>query len=131
VNPLEPETTDDFLRRFHHGRDGRLLGVDVRMAQGRVRAVRFTLRLRDADTNDADTDLRLELTEVNELRLQVRPTEDPEALVDGLTIGTYGGLTFVDLMPWTDRPTGAHDFRLSNCYAAGAVVRWAVADAGG
>ena len=43
----------------------------------------FRLRLRDADADDAETDVRLELTEVNELRLQVRPTEDPEALVDG------------------------------------------------
>ena len=121
---LDPDATDDFLRRFHRGRDGRLLGVDVSLARGRVAAVAFTLRLRDADDDDAETDLRLELAEVNELRLQVRPTEDPQDLVDGIAVGTFGGLTFVDLMPWTDRPSGVHDYRASNCYAAGAVLRW-------
>ncbi|HEY1381326.1 MAG TPA: hypothetical protein VGF55_31285 [Gemmataceae bacterium] len=121
---LDPDATDDFLRRFHRGRDGRLLAVDLRTARGRVATVSFTVRLRDADHDDAETDVRLELGEVNELRLQVRPTEAPEALEDGIAIGTFGGLTFVDLMPWTDRPSGVHDYRASNCYAAGATVRW-------
>src|SRR5947209_3285909 len=100
--PLDPASTDAFLRRFHRGRDGRLAGVDVRTSRGRVRSLAFLLRLRDADAGDAETDVRLELSEVNELRLQVRPTEDPETLADGIAIGTFGGLTFVDLMPWTD-----------------------------
>ena len=121
---LEANGIDDFLRRFHRGREGRLLAVEVGTGRGQVRSIRFALRLRDGDAGDADADVSLELTEVNELRLQVRPTEDPETLVDGIAIGTFGGLTFVDLMPWTDRPTGVHDFRLSNCYAAGAVAAW-------
>ncbi len=125
---LDPDATDDFLRRFHRGRDGRLLAADVRTARGQVAAVAFTVRLRDADAADADTDVRLELAEVSELRLQVRPTEDPEALADGIAIGTFGGLTFVDLMPWTDRPSGVHDFRASNCYAAGVTLRWEVVE---
>jgi hypothetical protein len=129
---LDPDATDAFLRRFHRGRDGRLLGVEVRLSKGRVAAVTFALLLRDADDADADTDLRLELAEVDELRLQVRPTEDPQTLVDGIAIGTFGGQTFVDLMPWTDRPSGVHDYRVSNCYAGGATLRWAeVADEGG
>ena len=127
---LEPESVDDFLRRFHRGRDGRLLNVEVGLARGGVRAVTFTVRLRDADADDAETDLRLELAEVNELRLQVRPTEDPQTLQDGIAVGTFGGLTFVDLMPWTDRPSGAHDYRLSNCYAAGVVLQWEEIDGG-
>jgi hypothetical protein len=121
---LDPDATDDFLRRFHRGRDGLLLGVAVRTSKGRVAKVAFDLRLRDADADDSETDLRLELAEVDELRLQVRPTEDPQTLVDGMAIGTFGGLTFVDLMPWTDRPSGVHDYRASNCYAGGAIVRW-------
>ena len=127
---LEPQAIEGFLRRFHRGRDGRLLAVEVGTGRGQVRSIRFALRLRDADAGDADTDVSLELTEVNELRLQVRTTEDPETLADGIAVARYGGLTFVDLMPWTDRPTGAHDFRLSNCYAAGAVVAWEVVPAG-
>jgi hypothetical protein len=125
VDRLDPPTTAALLRRFHQGRDGRLLGVEVRMARGSVHSVTFALRLRDAENDDADTDLRLELSEVSELRLQVRPTENAETLADGIAVGTFGGQTFVDLMPWTDPPSGVHDFRLSNCYAAGAVLRWA------
>jgi hypothetical protein len=124
---LEPQSFEDFLRRFHRGHEGRLLGVTVETGRGQVRSVRFALRLRDAEADDADTDVSLDLTQVNELRLQVRPTEDPETLTDGIAIAAFGGLTFVDLMPWTDRPDGAHDFRLSNCYAAGAVARWKLA----
>jgi hypothetical protein len=128
---LDPDTTDAFLRRFHRGRDGRLLGVEACNARGRVESLTFVLGLRDAEAGDADTDVRLELAEVDELRLQVRPTEDPEMLADGIAIATFGGLTFVDLMPWTEQPSGVHDFRLSNCYAAGAVLRWDVTQAGG
>jgi hypothetical protein len=129
---LDPDAVDAFLRRFHRGRDGRLLAVEVRMARGRVAGLTFVVRLRDAEADDADTDVRLELAEVDELRLQVRPTEDPQTLEDGIAIGTFGGLTFVDLMPWTDRPSGVHDYRASNCYAAGAVLRWEEApDEGG
>jgi hypothetical protein len=122
------ESIDEFLRRFHRGRDGRLLGVEVSMANGSVKAVTFTVRLRDTDADDADTDVRLELVEINEMRLQVRPTEDPQTLTDGIAVGMFGGLTFVDLVPWTDHPSGVHDFRLSNCYAAGAIVRWEIAE---
>jgi hypothetical protein len=121
---LEPEAIDEFLRRFHRGREGTLLRVDVGLAHGGVGTVTFALRLRDATADDAETDLRLELAEVGELRLQVRPTEDPQPLEDGIAIGTFGGQTFVDLRPWTEHPSGVHDFRASNCYAAGAVVRW-------
>jgi hypothetical protein len=124
MDRLDPTATAAFLRRFHQGRDGRLLGVDVRMARGYVDKVMFSLRLRDAESDDADTDLRLELTEVSEIRLQVRPTEDPQTLTDGIAIGTFGGQTYVDLMPWSDPPSGVHDYRVSNCYAAGAVLRW-------
>ncbi len=124
MDRLDPTTTAAFLRRFHQGRDGRLLGVDVQMARGGVDSVTFALRLRDADNGDADSVLRLELTEVSELRLQVRPTENPEPLTDGIAVAAFGGQTFVDLMPWVDPPSGVHDFRLSNCYAAGTVLRW-------
>jgi hypothetical protein len=124
MNRLEPETTDDFLRRFHRGRDGRLLRVDVGMSHGGVGSVTFTLRLRDVDADDAETDLRLRLSEVGEVRLQVRPTEDPQPLDDGIAVGTFGGQTFVDLRPWTEHHSGVHDFRASNCYAAGAVLGW-------
>jgi hypothetical protein len=124
---LEPNSFEDFFRRFHRGLAGRLLRVEVRSGRGRVRSVRFELRLRDTEAGDADTEVSLELTEVDELRLQVRPTEDPETLTDGIAIAEFGGLTFVDLMPWTDQPSGVHDFRLSNCYAAGAVAQWELA----
>lgn len=131
MHRLEPDTADAFLRRFHHGRDGRLLGVEVRTGRGGLQSVAFLLRLPDAEDDDADTDVRLELAEVNEMRLQVRPTEDPQPLTDGIAVATYGGLTYVDLMPWTDKPSGVHDFRLSNCYAGGAVVTWDVTGIGG
>jgi hypothetical protein len=124
---LEPDAIEGFLRRFHRGQDGRLLGVEVRTGHCEVRSVRFSLRLRDADAGDVDADVSLDLAQVSELRLQVRPTEDPASLTDGLAIAVFGGLTFVDLMPWSDRPTGAHDFRLSNCYAAGVTATWELA----
>ena len=124
MDRLDPTTTVAFLRRFHLGRDGRLLGVEVRTARGGIGSLTFALCLRDADNDDADTNVLLELSEVSEMRLQVRPTEDPETLTDGIAIAVFGGQTFVDLMPWNDPPSGVHDFRLSNCYAAGAVLRW-------
>jgi hypothetical protein len=126
MQPLAPDQLDAFLRRFHRGRGGRLRAVDVALARQSVAAVTFTLEVRDADRDDADTELRLQVAEVAELRLQVRPTEDPQTLADGINIEMYQGLFFVDLLPWTDRPAGVHDYRVSSCYAAGAVLRWEV-----
>ncbi len=124
MEQLSPEQLDDFLARFHRGRDGTLRSVEVALARGGVAAVTFTLTVRDADRDDAETDVRLELAEVAELRLQVRPTEDPQALADGVNIGYFHNLFFVDLLPWTDRPAGVHDYRVSSCYAAGVTLRW-------
>jgi hypothetical protein len=126
---LEPPAVGEFLRRFHQGCDGRLLGIEITTGRGSLQTVAFLLRLREAD--DADVDIRLELAGVNEMRFQVRPTEDPTPLTDGIAIGSFGGLTFVDLMPWTDKPSGVHDYRLSNCYAAGAILRWDESGSGG
>ena len=131
MDRLDSNSIAPFLHRFHQGRDGRLLGVEVRTAHGSIGSVTFDLRLRDAEIDDADTDLRLELSEVSELRVQVRPTENPETLADGIAVAAFGGQTFVDLMPWTDPPSGVHDFRLSNCYAAGSALQWGKAEAAG
>jgi hypothetical protein len=128
VQPLNPDQLDAVLRRFHHARDGKLRSVDVALVRGRVAAVTYTIAVRDADRADALCDLRLQVTDVAEVRFQVRPTEDPQTLADGIRIETFHGLIFVDLLPWTDRPSGAHDYRVSSCYAAGVALRWEVAD---
>jgi hypothetical protein len=124
MESLDPARLDGFLRRFHHGRDARLSGVEMAMTAGRVTAVTFTLSARDADRDDTLTRLRLQVGEVSELRVQVRPTEDPTVLADGLRVGQFQGLYFLDLLPWTDDPAGVHDYRASSCYAAGVYLRW-------
>jgi hypothetical protein len=124
MHRLTPDHLADFLRRFHHGRDGTLRSVTVTTGRGGVAAVAFALTLRDADRDDAETDIRLELAPVAELRLQVRPTEDPRELADGIQIEAFQDVYFVDLQPWTDRPSGVHDYRVSSCYAAGVTLRW-------
>jgi hypothetical protein len=126
MQPLAPDQLGDFLRRFHRGHEGKLRAVEVALARGSVAAVTFTLAVRDADHDDDDAELRLQVAEVNELRLQVRPTEDPQSLVDGVNIEVFQGLFFVDLLPWSERPSGVHDYRVSSCYTAGAVLRWEV-----
>jgi hypothetical protein len=124
MEPLHPAQLDGFLRRVHSARDAALRAVDLTFARGRVASVTFTLAVRDADRDDADAELRLQVGEVSELRLQVRPTQDPTALPDGLRVGVFGGQFYLDLQPWADDPSGAHDFRVSSCYAAGAHLRW-------
>jgi hypothetical protein len=130
MHRLTPDQFDAFLRRFHHGRDGSLRSVGITMGRGGVAAVTFTLVLPDADRGDAETEVRLEVGEVTELRLQVRPTEDPQALAEGIHIESFQDVYFVDLQPWTDRPSGVHDFRVSSCYAAGVTLRWEEGGAG-
>jgi hypothetical protein len=129
LQPLNPDQLDAFLRRFQRGRDGRLRSVAVECARGGVATVTFSLAVPDAENGDGDLiDVRLQVAEVSELRLQVRPTEDPQTLADGINIELYNGLFFVDLLPWTERPAGVHDYRVSSCYAAGAGLRWESAE---
>src|SRR3954447_20596508 len=102
--------------------------MDVELVRASVATVTYTIAVHDAERADAPCDLRLQVTDVAEVRFQVRPTEDPQTLADGIHIETFRGLFFVDLLPWTDRPSGAHDYRVSSCYAAGVALRWEVAD---
>jgi hypothetical protein len=127
MTPLEPDQVDAFLRRFHRGRGGRLRAVAVTAARGGVSAVTFTLTARDAQADDAEVELRLRVGRVGELRLQVRPTEDPTELAEGVNVGRFQDQFFVDLQPWTDGPLGVHDYRASSCYAAGATLAWELA----
>ena len=126
---LGPDTVDEFLRRFHRGRGGRLRAVEVAAGRGGVASVTFTVAVRDADAGDDAVVLRLRVADVGELRLQVRPTEDPTELAEGINVGRFQDLYYVDLQPWTDGPLGVHDYRASSCYAAGATLAWELADA--
>ena len=128
MHDLTPGQLDAFLARFRHGEGGRLRGVEARTGRGGLAVLAFTLELPDAEDGDDPATVRLELGGVAEMRLQVRPTEDPTELADGLTIGRFNDLYYVDLQPWTDQPSGVHDYRASSCYAAGFTLRWDLLD---
>lgn len=128
MQDLSPGQIDAFLARFRHGGEGRLRGVEAATGWGGLAVLAFTLELLDADHGDEPTAVRLELGGVAEMRLQVRPTEDPSELSDGIAIGRFNDLYYVDLQPWTDQPSGVHDYRASSCYAAGRILRWELRD---
>ena len=47
-------------------------------------------------------------------------------LSDGLAIGWFDGLVFLDFSPYTTDPDGIDDFRRSGCYFAGESATWEV-----
>jgi hypothetical protein len=47
-------------------------------------------------------------------------------LSDGLTLGWFEGLVFLDFGPYTSEPDGVDDFRRSGCYFAGLSATWEV-----
>lgn len=47
-------------------------------------------------------------------------------LSDGLTLGWFEGLVFLDFGPYTTEPDGVDDVRRSGCYFAGLSATWEV-----
>ncbi len=133
MNRVQPHEIAKFLRLYRLI-GGRLRAVKVVHKGGRVVAVEFRTRVREA-ISDLGKDpryvkLRLRLDGVEEFRFQMRPSQ-PKAKITDARIGYHNGLFFVTLDSVgleSSEMAQVFDFRASEVYAAGRELFWDVTE---
>jgi hypothetical protein len=122
MNELTPSNVYAFFRRFQF-RGGRLRRFAVRDKSSQATVAEVWLSARDSKSNQP-VRMRLLFDRVEEYRFQRRPGMTPLRLKE-VQVGFFGDLVYVNLDPFPeDGPPKVMDFRASDCFLAGRVVRW-------
>ena len=122
MNELTPANVYAFLKRFQF-RGGRLRRFAIRDKSRKATFAEVRLSARDTKSNQP-VRLRLLFDHVEEYRFQRRPGMTPLRLKE-VQVGFFGDLVYVNLDPFPeDGPPKVMDFRASDCFLAGRVVRW-------
>ncbi len=123
MNELTPANLHAFQKRFQLG-GGRLRAFRVRTGS-QTTSAELRLLVRDTHAN-APARLRLVFDGVEEYRFQRRPGVAPRKLAE-VQFGFFGDLTYLNLDAFPeDGPPKVMDFRASDCFLAGRLVRWEV-----
>ena len=124
MNELTPGNLHAFLKRFQL-KGGRLLRFQVRPRKADGTSAALRLRALDTQSN-SKIRLRLVFSNVEEYRFQRRPGYGLTRLND-VQFGFFGDLTYLNLDAFAvDGPPKVMDFRASDCFIAGRIVRWEI-----
>ena len=126
MNELTPGNLHAFTKRFQL-KGGRLLRFQVRPRKADATTADVRLRVLDAQSNKT-VRLRLVFSHVEEYRFQRRPGYGLTRLND-VQFGFFGDLTYLNLDAFAvDGPPKVMDFRASDWYIAGRIVRWEIVE---
>jgi hypothetical protein len=129
MTPIRPHELVAFLRRYRLP-GGRVRAVRVRHPSPNATTIEFRLVVREAITDlgkePRTVRLRLLMTGVDEFRVQMRPGQARVKIADA-RVSHINGLFWVNLDAFGLDPgeqPKPHDFRASECYAAGRELAW-------
>jgi hypothetical protein len=126
MNELNPGNLYAFLKRFQL-KGGRLLRFQVRPRKADGSTADLQLRAVDTQSNKPIR-LRLAFEFVEEYRFQRRPGTT-SAKLNEVQFGFFGDLTYLNLDAFAiDGPPKVMDFRASDCFIAGRIVRWEIVE---
>ncbi len=114
---ISPSNVAEFLERFQHCYDGLVRDVRVDFA---ARNVMVTLSVQDheAQENEGWVNLVLQVEDAAEFIL-IEGKSTCAVLSQGLQVGFFDGVTYLDFCPYTEAPHSIHDFRKSRFLVAG------------
>ena len=126
MTELTPANVFQFQRRFQF-RGGRLRRFRVRNDSPKSSSGELVLSAADQQGGKKVL-LRLSFEGVEEYRFQRRPGAAQPRFTD-VQIGFFGTLVYVNLDPFTvDGPPKVMDFRASDSFLAGRLIRWEVVE---
>ena len=126
MTELTPATVFQFLRRFQF-RGGRLRQFRVRNARRNAATGDLIVSAVEHATGKK-VRLRFTFEGVEEYRFQRRPGAALARLTE-VQVGFFGTLVYVNLDPFpVDGPPKVMDYRASDCFMAGRLLRWAVVE---
>ncbi len=126
MSMLIEDQVSSFLDRFHHCYDGLVRAISILFASGNsLSTAKIVISVRDATDPASWVNVHLELDGLKEFALR-EGQASYQVLSDGLKIGFFGDLIFLDFAPYTDDPDGVEDFRRSEFYFASRSCKWQV-----
>jgi hypothetical protein len=126
MNELTPANVHGFQKRFQL-KGGRMLRFQVRPRKANGTSADVRLRVLDAQSNKS-VRLRLVFSNVEEYRFQRRPGDGLTRLNE-VQFGFFGDLTYLNFDAFAiDGPPKVMDFRASDCFIAGRILRWEIVE---
>lgn len=123
---LTPDSVDAVLSRFNRFNDGLIRSIDVKFKTNRDDSVAIvTVSTKDTSADDDWFNVILRIQGLREVNFSEGRTSYI-VLSDGLVVGWFEGLIFLDFGPYSTAPKGVEDFRKSGCYFAGKSATWQV-----
>lgn len=123
---LTQADAESVLARFYRCYDGVIRRVELVFQPNRDDSVAtIECSVKDGAADSAWVTVRFCVRGLREFTLS-EGTTTYRVLSDGLTLGWFAGLLFLDFGPYTSDPAGVADFRRSGCYFAGHTATWEV-----
>ena len=125
-SPLTQADADRVLERFYRCTDGVIRRVDLAFDPDRDDSRATIICSVKDDAADAEwVNVVFRVRGLRELAM-TEGRVSYRVLSDGLTLGWFEGLVFLDFGPYTSEPSGVEDFRRSGCFFAGLSATWEV-----
>jgi len=123
-SPLTQADAESVLERFYRCNDGLIRRVDLVFEPNRddSRAT-IVCSVKDDAADAAWVNVIFRVRGLRELTMS-EGNVTYRVLSDGLTLGWFEGLVFLDFGPYTSEPSGVDDYRRSGCYFAGHSATW-------
>jgi hypothetical protein len=126
VSLFTPGDADSVLERFYRCNDGLIRRVDLVFEPNRDDSRATIVCSVKDDAADAQwVNVIFRVRRLREFTMS-EGNVTYRVLSDGLTLGWFEGLIFLDFGPYTSEPSGVDDYRRSGCYFAGHSATWEV-----
>jgi len=126
MNILDISTVEYFLSRFYHCYDSIIRCITmITINESSTSKAQVILSARDEEGDDDGwINLNIKIENLNDFIGRNPDNYTNEVLSDGIKIGFYDGLIYLDFEPYTDEPEGIEDFKRSNCLFIGKEIYW-------
>ena len=121
---ISPTTVSAFLERFYQCADGVVREVQVDFVT-KSATVTLSCQDREREIRQPWINLVFDVQEVVELRL-IEGESTCVVLSQGLHVGFFDGLIYLDFCPYTAAPAGVEDFKRSHFLVVGERCTWAL-----
>ena len=126
MNKLDTSTIEYFLNRFYQCYDSIIRCITlITTGVSNNSKAQVILSVRDEEAHgDGWVNLNIKIENFIELIGANPDNYTNEVLSDGIKVGFYDGLIYLDFEPYTDEPEGLEDFKKSKCLLIGKEILW-------
>lgn len=126
MNKLNISTMDYFLNRFYQCYDSIIRCISlITTESSNIPKAQVILSVRDEEEDgDGWVNLKIKIDGFTEFIGTSIDYYKNEVLSDGIKVGFFDDLVYLDFEPFTDEPEGIEDFKKSKCLLIGKDIFW-------